>query len=442
MKPLSKIFFAISALIFLSNFSATAQTLKNLDKRIEKKVNRTIDNKVNRHIDKTINNADRKTDKEIKDAKDGVKNKQASGNQNGPNGPNGGNTRSNSLEDNVQEVGNNEVNFKRGSRIIFQDNFEKDALGDFPARWNASLSGEVKKLKGYDNKFLKIPAKSIVNPELTKPLPENFTVEYDLIVPNDVPIRMAGIGFGPKPKDISNILTDKNTIHFSFHSNENNIANGLFYGRQGFTESVKLAKVDYKVPLNKVIKIAFSVSGKRIRMYVDGQKKIDMPSAFDPTFRKVIYFQPSVHGNADSKLNYFYISNVVIAETGNDERSQVLKDLMEKGSFSTNAILFASGSDIIESSSNSIISQIADAMNQAPDLKLKIVGHTDNVGDKNKNLTLSSKRASAVKMELVKKGINPSRLSTEGKGDSQPVADNNSEAGKAQNRRVEFIKIN
>ncbi|MBP6455403.1 MAG: OmpA family protein [Chitinophagaceae bacterium] len=433
MKMPTKIIIFLMLIISSLAIKSNAQTFKNFDKKLERKIDNAIERKVNRHIDKTINTIDKETDKEISDVKKGNKNNKEEKTSDLK--------KSNSLEE-IDEEGENEINFKRGSRIIFSDNFEKDATGDFPAKWNSTLSGEVKKLKGHENKFLKIPAKSIVNPELTKALPENFTIEYDLIIPNDVPIRMASVGFGPKPKDISNLLTDKNAVHFSFQSYDNNYAKGIYYGRQGFTPGVSFTKVAYDVPLNKMIKVAFAVNGKRIRMYVDGQKKVDMPSAFDATLRKSIYFQPSVHGNADTKLNYFYISNVVIAEAGNDERSQVLKDLLEKGSFSTNAILFATGSDVIENSSNDIINQLVAAMNEAPELKLKIVGHTDNVGDKNKNLSLSSKRANAVKMALVKKGINPSKLVNEGKGDSEPISNNNSEDGKAQNRRVEFIKIN
>lgn len=334
-----------------------------------------------------------------------------------------------------------ETPFERGSRIIFNDDFEKDAVGDFPAKWNSSKSGEVKKLKGFDNKFLKIGDGSVVNIQLTKALPVNFTAEFDLIVPGDVPMRMASVGFGAKPAPISWLLSSKEAIVFSLQSNNKAYSEGLKFGTQKFTKETSLKKLDYKTPLNQVIKMAFAVNDKRIRLYINGNKMVDLPSGFDVTFRKSLFFNASTHGAAESKLNYFYISNVVLAEAGIDQRSKVLKDLMENGSFSTNAILFATNSDQIQASSNEIIQQIAAALKELNYMQLQIIGHTDSEGDNAKNLGLSKKRAAAVKAALVRMGIAATRLKTDGKGEKEPITSNDTEDGKAANRRVEFIKL-
>jgi outer membrane protein OmpA-like peptidoglycan-associated protein len=75
-------------------------------------------------------------------------------------------------------------------------------------------------------------------------------------------------------------------------------------------------------------------------------------------------------------------------------------------------------------------------------VKIKIVGHTDSDGDDAANLTLSKQRADAVKTSLSKEfAIDESRFLTDGKGESQPAVANTSAEGKAQNRRVEFIKL-
>ncbi len=345
-----------------------------------------------------------------------------------------------SLEEKSTET---ETPFERGSRILFQDNFEKDATGDFPAKWNTSKSGEVKKLTGFENKFLKINDGAVVNVQLTKPLPVNFTAEFDLIVPNDVSMRFASFGFGSKALKIDWLLAPKEAVVFSFHSNQKHYSEGLKFGTLKFSSSdFKLKNLDYKTPLNQPIKIGIAVNDKRIRLYADGIKLVDMPTSFDVSFRKTFFFNATTHGAAESKLNYFYISNVVIAETGTDRRSKVLKDLMENGSFSTNAILFATNSDQIQSSSNEIIQQIAAALKESKEMKLQIIGHTDSEGDEAKNLLLSKKRAAAVKVKLVSTGIAASRLTTDGKGETAPLSDNTSAEGKAQNRRVEFKKIN
>ena len=191
----------------------------------------------------------------------------------------------------------------------------------------------------------------------------------------------------------------------------------------------------------QLIKIAITVNDKRIRLYADGIKVVDMPTSFDASFRKSFFFSATTHGAAESKLNYFYISNVVLAEAGTDRRSTLLKDLMENGNFSTNAILFASNSDKIQAGSNEIIQQIAEALIESKELKVLIIGHTDSDGDDTKNLLLSKKRAAAVKAKLVSMGIAASWLTTDGKGEKEPVTSNDTEEGKAANRRVQFIKL-
>ena len=276
--------------------------------------------------------------------------------------------------------------------------------------------------------------------QLTKPLPINFTAEFDLIVPNDIPMRYAS--FGSKPVKIDWLLAPKEAVVFSFHSNQKRFSEGLKSGTQKLPSSdFKLKTLDFKTPLNQPIKIAISVNNKRIRLYADGIKIVDMPTSFDVSFRKNFFFNATTHGAAESKLNYFYISNVVIAEAGTDKRSKVLKDLMENGSFSTSAILFAANSDKIQAGSNEIIQQIAEALKESKELELQIIGHTDSDGDDAKNLLLSKKRAAAVKAKLVSMGIATIRLTTNGKGEKDPLTSNDTEEGKAANRRVQFIKL-
>lgn len=343
----------------------------------------------------------------------------------------------------LEEEGNT-VNFKRGSRIIFQDDFSKDAAGDFPAKWNSTSGGELKKLKGYDEKYLKIIGGSLVNPELTKPLPKNFTIEFDMIFPEASPVVMAGAALGKKLNSIDHLLSGQDHFDLYFYSDsEHRDWDKMFYGTHYNTDNYTLQSLKYSVPLDEKVHVGIMVNNhQRIRIYVDGKKKVDMPKSFNPEFAKYFFFNGVTSGASKTKEAYFYVSNIVIAETGTDERSLVQKDLLEKGEFTTNEILFATNSDKIQSSSFDILKQIGDAMESAPNMKFLITGHTDSDGEEAANQTLSEKRAAAVKAYLVENfEIKATNLKTSGKGESDPVASNKTADGKAQNRRVEFTKL-
>jgi outer membrane protein OmpA-like peptidoglycan-associated protein len=87
-----------------------------------------------------------------------------------------------------------------------------------------------------------------------------------------------------------------------------------------------------------------------------------------------------------------------------------------------------------------VLADVLTLLKAHSDLKLKIEGHTDSTGTKAGNLTLSQQRAASVVAWLVKKGVAKARLTPAGKGDTQPVADNKTDAGRAKNRRVELVK--
>ncbi|MGN6437702.1 MAG: OmpA family protein [Agriterribacter sp.] len=102
------------------------------------------------------------------------------------------------------------------------------------------------------------------------------------------------------------------------------------------------------------------------------------------------------------------------------------------------SILFDVNSDNIKATSNISLDRIADILNRNPEIKMDIEGHTDNTGSVRHNQVLSGKRALAIKVYLVKKGVSPERLTASGFGSEHPIADNNTEAGRAKNRRVAF----
>ena len=113
---------------------------------------------------------------------------------------------------------------------------------------------------------------------------------------------------------------------------------------------------------------------------------------------------------------------------------KILKDAYDNLEFEFNK-------DVIKESSFPFLDELADVLRQKDDWTVKLEGHTDNKGSASYNLKLSQARANSVKKYLEEKGIMPTRIQAEGFGSTKPIADNNTEAGRDKNRRVEF-KIN
>lgn len=120
---------------------------------------------------------------------------------------------------------------------------------------------------------------------------------------------------------------------------------------------------------------------------------------------------------------------------GCPEITEKAKKLFEKA---LTGIQFETGSAKIKASSNNILNQVVEVMNENPSYDLEIHGHTDNTGNADKNLKLSEDRAASVRTYLENKGISADRMKSFGHGITQPIADNSTAAGRAQNRRVEF----
>jgi len=101
-------------------------------------------------------------------------------------------------------------------------------------------------------------------------------------------------------------------------------------------------------------------------------------------------------------------------------------------------VTFDYNASSLTSTAKTNIDKLIEVFKEYPDTNLLIVGHTDNKGSQSYNLPLSQKRAQSVRDYLVSKGISSSRLTSQGKGLEEPIADNNTDQGRAQNRRVEI----
>jgi OmpA-OmpF porin, OOP family len=328
--------------------------------------------------------------------------------------------------------------FIPGERVIFYEDFSQDAVGDFPALWNTNGSAEVVTTNLFPGKWMSfIGDKSIWTDELLT-LPENYTIEFDVIpTKGEEGPGMAGYSFrlyqsiNAKGWD-AGAVPGKSGFNFFVeyfgrpgYRTYINSKDGANLGLGGFKDGES-----FKEKMHQKYHIAVWVQKSRVRLYQDQDKLFDLPKAF-----------PLSHVRFD-RLRFEYgaamISNIRIAVGAPDMRNK----LMTEGKLVTYGIYFDVNKDVVKPESYGTLKEIAAILNEVPDVKVKIVGHTDSDGADAANLELSKNRAASVKNELAKSfGVNADRLVTEGAGETQPVAANDSQANKALNRRVEFIKL-
>lgn len=108
--------------------------------------------------------------------------------------------------------------------------------------------------------------------------------------------------------------------------------------------------------------------------------------------------------------------------------------------FGDNDVHFATGSAALAGDSQAVLDQTAQALQSNADWKMRIVGHTDSVGSSGANDQLAQQRATSVMQYLSSHRVDPTRLSVDAKGASEPVSSNATDTGRAENRRVELIK--
>jgi len=135
------------------------------------------------------------------------------------------------------------------------------------------------------------------------------------------------------------------------------------------------------------------------------------------------------------------IDTAAMAQKVEFSASEMASMIKTNGFIALNGIVFDTGKATIKPESEALLAEVVSLLKNDKQLKLSVEGHTDNVGDKKMNADLSLKRAESVVQYLGNKGIDAKRLKFTGKGDTVPVADNRTEAGRAKNRRVELVKF-
>ncbi len=324
--------------------------------------------------------------------------------------------------------------FVPGDKVILFDDFSQDAVGDFPALWTANAPGEINTLNIAPGKWLNLNSTD-GNYFLLKSIdfPKNFIIEFD-IVPKKTGGRIAAglILYGEdKPKEMdTNPHPGNGGIIISI---EKERWNTMGY-KTGENSTITGSSAVNPVEPEKVNHVIIWAQNRRIRIYQKQAKVLDMPTnVFDGTKFNRLCFRLSRGASCGS-----YISNIRITSAAPDMRSKLLTE----GKLVSYGIYFDVNKDIVKPESYGTLKEIAAVLNENPAVKVKIVGHTDSDGADPANLDLSKRRGASVKDELVKVfSIDATRLESDGMGEMQPVAPNDTPVNKALNRRVELIKL-
>ena len=412
---------AILVIAAACSTSANAQGWlgKLKDKAVEK-VKSKVENKVDKAVDSTMD-----------DVLDGKKSSKKSGKK--------------SKNDNAEEEDDSKTttssDFKRGSVVMFEDDVKAEQVGEFPSKWDLFQGTvETKTLGGV--KAINLTDNAQIQPLIKEKgayLPEEFTIEYDFyyweskddIGLNDLRLILAvtkdrsefpGEGFDSGDL-IAFVLKhgvyDTQEHSYTFNGNKDG----------GFDYS-------FKKGWNHV---ALSFNKRALKVYFNDKRVVNLPRVNQPTW---ICFQVPFE-----YINLTFIRNVVIAkgavalyDRNEQSMTAVEKAIAETGKFVTNNILFDTGKATLKQESMIEIMKVADYMKKNPTARFEVQGHTDNQGSDKVNDPLSQQRAEAIVKALEGLGVDGFNLRAVGKGSHEPVADNKTEAGRAKNRRVEFIK--
>jgi len=324
--------------------------------------------------------------------------------------------------------------FVPGDKVLFYDDFTEAAVGDFPANWNTNTSGEVVTNNLFPGNWFNMIGEGYVALDESLKLPDNFTIEYDVIIhPAQDDNTAPEFGFylysaqNPKDFDEGGAVPGLNGgIKMTFGYRATYSA----YNHEGYTISGE--KETAVMETGQKYHLSFWVQKTRLRVYQDQVKIFDLPKVFEAGFQaNMMRFELWESGNP-------MITNFRVAAGLPDMRSKLLTE----GKLVSYGIYFDVNKDVVKPESYATLKGIADIMKENPALRVKIIGYTDSDGADAANLDLSKRRGASVKTELEKTfGIDASRLESDGLGETKPVAPNDTPSNKALNRRVEFIKL-
>jgi outer membrane protein OmpA-like peptidoglycan-associated protein len=329
---------------------------------------------------------------------------------------------------------NSKYDFIPGEKVIFFDDFTTESVGDFPVQWNTNGSGEIVTASNYAGRWFQLTKSGYYIPEAKEDFTDNYTIEFDIVGLNTADMEtMYGLDFFLLSGDLNEPAggSQPGTAGFNFRPDYDNV----FWRNWSEAREWQGDKGDVSATLKSSEKYHFAiwVQKQRVRLYANENKILDLAKGLQANYKYNI-FRIETFTDESTPL----ISNFRIAAGLPDMRNK----LITEGKLISYGITFDVNSDKIKSESFATIKEIAQVLKDNPTVKIKVVGHTDSDGDDKSNLDLSKRRAASVKNSLVKDfSIDEARIETDGKGESEPIAKNDSAVNKAKNRRVEFIKL-
>lgn len=317
--------------------------------------------------------------------------------------------------------------FVPGDEIIFEDFMETEQLGEFPSQWDL-IDGEAEIATLNGKKcifFVSTYNEGHVAPlmkDMEKYLPDEFTIELDFWM--DKPGSRQSYWIYLYDDTRKNKVVD---MEISNHQGEGS----LTWNYVTPTNDKRDGSGNFNLKRNSWHHLSISFNKRAFKAYIDGIRIANIPAVKQSS-------------NFSFRGRYW----------DTDEKAVVLKDvriakgavplydrMLSDGKFITYGITFDVGKSTIKPESMGEINRIVQLMNENPDLRFSVEGHTDSTGNAASNQTLSEARSKAIVDKLVELGVSADRLSSAGKGQNSPIADNATDEGRAKNRRVEFVKI-
>ena len=400
-----------------STTEVSAQSfLKKLGKKIEETAKRKVENKV-----------ERTTEKAMDAVLDGKGTSNNNGNNNADEVYNNGDGAAQAKPQKGQslEMTYAKSDFVPGDEIIFEDLVDNEQLGEFPSMWDLkSGTAEVATVNGkkaitFTGQRTKIAP---LMKDMTNYLPEMFTIEMDII--------MAPRGQGDSYYELYFYNADKREImEMEIDSRVNYVVDWDYISTSGDRIEGNYRTNDL-IQTNGWHHLAISFNKRALKIYFDGIRIANIPNMSQPA--NFAFELVPMNG---AKTNY--VTNIRLAKGAVPLYDRMMSD----GKFITYGITFDVGKATIKPESMGEINRIVTLMTENPDLKFSVEGHTDSTGNAASNQTLSEQRSQAIVAKLVELGIAQDRLTAVGKGQNSPIADNNTDEGRAKNRRVEFVKM-